>query len=42
MQHYVRVHRALVDGLIERALVAITMQLERDFMIIVFAPTPPS
>jgi hypothetical protein len=42
MQHYVRVYRALRDSLVERALVAITMQLERDFMIIVFAPTPPS
>jgi hypothetical protein len=35
MQHYVRVHLALHDGLIEGAVVTVAMQLERDLVIIV-------
>jgi len=35
MQHYVRVHRALVDGLIEGAVIMVSMHLKRDFVIIV-------
>src|SRR5215831_16303777 len=34
MQHHVRVHRALHDGLVKRAVVAVAMQLDRDFAII--------
>jgi hypothetical protein len=34
MQHYVRVHRALFDGRIEGAVVALAMMLDRDLVII--------